>query len=460
VNNSNVTSYTGTYSGDDYTNCLIEQCENNYSKSLDEKSCIENTRACLVSDLINQTGVETVSGNYGLATNDSSNCTIDTCQTEFNLNNDVCEPAIIPDTPLNIDNSGQLGVGLDQSSQLQSLIPIAVDDSLLGQAKMISAYSGHVCAIRKSDDKLFCWGRNNFGQLGNNSTNDSLVPTAVDDSVLGAVAYVSVGGNFTCAIRKIDNKLFCWGTNSYGRLGINNSNTDTSSSFPVPTAVDSSLLSRVSYVELGGSHACAIRRDDDKLFCWGRNNWGQIGNNGELTDIFISPALVADNVLNAVSTVSAGPSSTCALRKSDGKPYCWGSNQFEMLGLGSTVTRITSPSAVVDTLLGASSEIKVGFSHSCAIKASNNKVYCWGRRFNGSIGDGSTQQFVNVSTPSLIDDSLLDAASQLDVSNTFSCAIKNSDNQLFCWGGNGDGQLGDGTQNNRFSPRAVDQTNL
>lgn len=267
VNNSNVTSYTGTYSGDDYTNCLIEQCENNYSKSLDEKSCIEDTRACLVSDLINQTGVETVSGNYGLATNDSSNCTIDTCQTEFNLNNDVCEPAIIPDTPLNINyknislgndnsfflnpvdekvyswgsnNSGQLGIGLNQSSQLQSLIPIAVDDSLLGQAKMISAYSGHVCAI----------------------------------------------------------------------------------------------------------------------------------------------------------------------------------------------------------------------------KASNNKVYCWGRRFNGSIGDGSTQQFVNVSTPSLIDDSLLDAASQLDVSNTFSCAIKNSDNQLFCWGGNGDGQLGDGTQNNRFSPRAVDQTNL
>lgn len=125
------------------------------------------------------------------------------------------------------NGSGQLG----NNTTVASLIPTIVDTSGLNgkTIKLINAGGGHTCAIA-SDDKAYCWGYNNKGQLGNNSTTNSLVPVAIDTSGTlkdKSISTIATGANSTCAITLgSSNQLHCWGYNGQGILG--NDSTDDS----------------------------------------------------------------------------------------------------------------------------------------------------------------------------------------------------------------------------------------
>ena len=134
-------------------------------------------------------------------------------------------------------------------------------------AKQTSGGWSRSCAIA-SDDKAYCWGSNDFGRLGNNSTANSRVPVAVNTSGVLAgktIKQISAGSSHTCAIAS-DDKAYCWGSNDFGRLG-NNSTANSR----VPVAVNTSGVlagKTIKQISAGSSHTCAIA-SDDKAYCWG-----------------------------------------------------------------------------------------------------------------------------------------------------------------------------------------------
>ena len=230
-------------------------------------------------------------------------------------------------------NSGKLGNGSTASSR----VPVAVNTSgvLAGKTiKQISAGENHTCAIA-SDNRAYCWGSNKNGQLGNGSTADSNVPVAVNMS--GALAgktikQMSTGYSSTCAIAS-DNRAYCWGSGNNGQLG-NGSTAD--SRVPVAVNMSGTLAGKtIKQILAGGDHGCVVA-SDDKMYCWGLNNNGELGNNSSVNSS-VPVAVNADGVLagKTIRQMSAGFSSTCAV-DSEYNMYCWGYNDNGQLGNNST----------------------------------------------------------------------------------------------------------------------------
>ena len=126
-----------------------------------------------------------------------------------------------------------------------------------------------MCAVL-DDDSLKCWGYNEDGQLGVNDQTDRYVPTAVDLGTGRTAKSVSVGGHHTCAVLD-DDTVKCWGYNNNGELGVGDSTNRL-----VPTAVDLGTGRTAKSVSAGSGHTCAVL-DDDSLKCWGSNSYGQLG---------------------------------------------------------------------------------------------------------------------------------------------------------------------------------------
>lgn len=175
---------------------------------------------------------------------------------------------------------GQLGYAADSITQQNS--PVAVTTSGLLSGKTIRAISvgySYTCAVA-SDSKAYCWGFNSSGELGNNSTTTSTTPAAVDTS--GVLAGKSLTGintsnGYTCALSST-NQAYCWGENGYGQLG--NDSTDNSLT---PVAVDTGDKV-IDSISNGYAHGCVIT-SEKQAYCWGWNIYGQLGNNSKENSI-------------------------------------------------------------------------------------------------------------------------------------------------------------------------------
>ena len=178
------------------------------------------------------------------------------------------------------NNKGQLGDG----STAQSNVPVAVSTSgvLAGKTiKQVTASYFHTCAIA-SDKEAYCWGDNTDGQLGDGSTAQSNVPVAVlppqgmTPPLGGQFKQISAeGGNRTCAIAYGDD-AYCWGEGRYGGLG---NNSTANSKRPVPVLMSGILANkRIKQISSGVYRTCVIA-SDNQIYCWGRNSHGQFGNN-------------------------------------------------------------------------------------------------------------------------------------------------------------------------------------
>ena len=171
-----------------------------------------------------------------------------------------------------LDNGGVQCWGLDGSGQLgnntlnNSPVSVAVS-GLTSGVQAIAAGSYHTCALINGG--VQCWGDNSNGQLGNNSTTNTLVPVAVSGLPSDVLA-IAAGGFQTCALLG-NGGVQCWGDNVDGQLG-NNSTTDSL----VPVSV-SGLTSGVQAIAMGGFQTCALVNGG--IQCWGDNADGQLGNN-------------------------------------------------------------------------------------------------------------------------------------------------------------------------------------
>jgi alpha-tubulin suppressor-like RCC1 family protein len=263
---------------------------------------------------------------------------------------------------------GQLGNGTTTDQHT----PVGVSDLSSGVIA-VSAGGGHTCALTAAGG-VKCWGRNDFGQLGDGTTNDSNIPVGVSDLTSGVIA-VSAGTNHTCALTAARG-VKCWGLNVFGRLG---DGTTNDSNIPVDV---SGLVSGVIAVSAGSGHTCALTAAGG-VKCWGDNYNGQLGD--DTTTNRLTPVDVSD-LSSGVIAVSTGGMHTCALTAVGGGK-CWGQNDFGQLGDGTTIDHLT-PVGVYDLSSGVIA-VSAGGSHTCALTATGG-VKCWGSNYNGQLGDGTT----------------------------------------------------------------------
>ena len=187
-------------------------------------------------------------------------------------------------------------------------------------APKIAAGANYTCAVLNTG-AVNCWGTNSVGQLGNGTTTRSLVPVAVDTFTGGATAVsITAGGNHTCALLNTG-AVNCWGRNFFGQLG-NNTTTDSL----VPVAVDAftGVAATAVSVTAGFYHTCAVL-NTGAVNCWGSNGFGQLGN-GNTTDSLVPVAVAFTGGATAVS-ITAGFDHTCALLNT-GAVNCWGRNDL------------------------------------------------------------------------------------------------------------------------------------
>lgn len=329
----------------------------------------------------------------------------------------------------------------------------------------ISSGNNHTCGIA-SDNQAYCWGSNTNGQLGNGGVvGDQVSPVAVDTSnVLAGKTILSIaaGSSHTCAIAS-DYKAYCWGGDGNGQLG----NGATTGNQVSPVAVDmSGVLNGMTILSIavGTFHTCVVA-SNNQAYCWGFDGSGQLGN-GAITGDQASPSTVSTGGVmsgKTILSISAGSTHTCAIA-SDNQAYCWGSDANGRLGNGATTGDQISPSTVDNTgVLSGKTIFKIsaGSTHTCAV-ASDSQAYCWGSDTNGELGDGGS--LTAQPSPVAVDTSgVLSGKTILSISSAMSsntCAVA-SDNQAYCWGGDLDGQLGNGaTSGNQLSPVSVDTSGV
>jgi len=310
----------------------------------------------------------------------------------------------------------------------------------------LSSGSAHTCAIL-DDGSVSCWGFNGYGGLGDGTDINRNTPTQTSTLGTGRTAVaVSSGFWHTCAILD-DGTVSCWGRNLYGGLGdgtttVGISNHDRTT----PTQTLSLGTGRTAVaISTGGYHTCAIL-DDGSVSCWGWNNNGELGD-GTYTDRNTPTQTSSLGTGRTAVAISSGALHTCVILD-DASVSCWGSNSDGELGDGTNIDRST-PTQTSSLGTGRTAvAISSGDRHTCAI-LDDGSVSCWGYNYFGQLGDGTT---TNQNTPTQTF-SLGTGRTAVAISSgeDHTCAILD-DGSVSCWGWNGYGQLGDGTNTDRNTP--------
>ena len=248
--------------------------------------------------------------------------------------------------------------------------------------KQVSCGKYHTSAI-KTDGTLWTWGYNYYGELGVNDAGPTTHRSTPVTTFAGGTNWkqVSCGGDSTTAI-KTDGTLWTWGFNSYGQLGINNT---IDRSTPVTTFAGGTNWKQVNG---GGYHNAAIKTDGT-LWTWGDNNDGRLGDNTTITRS--TPVTTFAGGTNW-KQVDCGNFHTAAI-KTDGTLWTWGRNSYGQLG-DNTATNRSTP---VTTFAGGTNwkQVACGQQFIAAIKT-DGTLWTWGRNTFGQLGDNTA---TNRSTP-------------------------------------------------------------
>jgi alpha-tubulin suppressor-like RCC1 family protein len=260
------------------------------------------------------------------------------------------------------------------------------------------------------------------GGAGDAPGNEAAAPTS-------CVAEVKLGWSHSCA-RKNDGTVWCWGNNNAAQLAVAGI---PSRPTPAPIAISGALA-----IAAGDSHGCAVL-GDRTVVCWGYNNAGQLGG-GSTSNPATTPVAVSG--LTDVLEIAAGDDHSCA-RRGDETVWCWGDNAKGQLGDGGQMQR---PSPVQVGSLAGAKAIAIGWTHSCALVA-GGRVTCWGENTHGELGDGTKAD--RASAGVFVD--LPAAAATIAAGFHHSCAAL-SNGEVWCWGQNAHGELGDATTADRAVP--------
>jgi alpha-tubulin suppressor-like RCC1 family protein/uncharacterized protein YjdB len=292
----------------------------------------------------------------------------------------------------------------------------------------------HACAL-KTGGGVLCWGLNDQGQLGDETTGTKHTPIPVTGLASGVVQ-VDAGYQHTCALTSTGG-VKCWGYNNYGQLGDGTTDRRTT---PIDVV---GLTSGVAEIDLGHEFSCA-RLVSGSVKCWGYNGYGQIGD-GTTTNRLVPRTATG---VSGATSIASGFHHTC-VTQSAGTVRCWGYNGHGELGDNSTSSRTTS--VAVSDITSGGVKVVAGGHHTCLLMASG-AVKCWGRNDSGELGDATTTRRY---TPRDVT-GLSSGVIELSATNGYStCAIVAND-ALKCSGYNDWGQLGNLSTGNVNVPTDVD----
>jgi alpha-tubulin suppressor-like RCC1 family protein len=302
-----------------------------------------------------------------------------------------------------------------------------------------SQFSEHTCAILKPNKALRCWGENDNGELGTGDTTDVADPLDLTSDVMTGVDDVATGSDHTCAIKS--GNLFCWGKNDVGQLGratgvpvegLKDGTAASALDTTIPT-----LVGGVTKVACAYDMCCALQSGD--LYCWGDNASGQVGVGSE-EDSFNTPQRVklpySAKIGNAVADFDVGGDHACAVMASSGAAFCWGYNDYGELG-GADLDdneynlpqRVTIPRRLYAVRVATSDDA------TCFIY-SNGKMGCCGD--SGDLGDmypGAGDIFAPITMSSTVFPRDI-------VAGSYHFCVRDKNRFVLCWGDNDDDELG------------------
>ncbi|WP_164012219.1 MopE-related protein [Pyxidicoccus trucidator] len=286
------------------------------------------------------------------------------------------------------NGSGQVGNG-----QVGAAVLAPIQVPLLSGIRAIAA-GGHTSLALGTDGRVWAWGQNTEGQLGNGGTSAAVASPGLVAG-LSVIRSVSAGRNHVLALGT-DGRIWGWGQNTYGQVGTGN----TSSPVVSPTLMASAPLAKA--IAAGGGHSLLIADDgpDSRLWAWGRNDYGQVGNGVASAAPVLQPAWVSNNVF-VVTDIAAGESFSLLIMADVGFVKAWGRNAEGQLGAGDTVD---SPNPV-NVLVGGNQlaygkALFAGANHAFVLHddceppspfdPAKPPVWGWGDNTQGQLATGNT----------------------------------------------------------------------
>lgn len=341
----------------------------------------------------------------------------------------ACSSDDTPGAPVPIPDAGRdVGYRVYDSEAPTIEDGAAPADGSLSSDSMIAMGDAFGCVLSK-DRTVFCWGKNDVGQLGRepNTTPScgtfpcSPMPLLVEG--LKDIVDIVAGSDFACAL-DASGTVFCWGGNSKGQLG-----TQSPAAYdPKPTK----NIVRVTKIAAGGAHACAITTDS-LPYCWGENTCNVFGDVGASQRY---PKQIP--TVPILAQIAVGPDAICGTMI-DGRALCWGADHRGSLGhtlagnapLCNGVPSDPVPKFVqqkgTELPIASVSQVAVGLGVACA-RYQSGKIACWGDNERGSLGLGVADSLPHAraeDVPAL-------SARALDLHGQTPCVI--AADRLLCWG--------------------------
>ncbi len=314
--------------------------------------------------------------------------------------------------------NGSAGLG-DNAKTKGSALPVLVSGN--HNFSRIDVGGEHTCGITTTGF-AYCWGFNDDGDIGDNTTIDRLVPTLVH----GGHTFTSISANYyTCGITTTG-AAYCWGPSDYGALGDGLPISENSGRVvTVPSLVTGGLT--FLKISVGSYHTCGIATTG-LVYCWGSNALGALGN-GTITNTS-TPILIGSN--ETFSSIAAGRRATCGLTTS-GKAYCWGWNWLGTLGSPTQTEYVLVPTPVSGDYTFSSISLKG--RTACGITTTGIS-YCWGEGERGQLGNGNPR---SSSTPKKVSGD--QNFTQISNNGDHTCGTSTT-GATYCWGNGESDQLG------------------
>ena len=305
----------------------------------------------------------------------------------------------------------------------------------------VATFTKSTCGTRGASRELFCWGDGQWGEIGDGTAQDRLVPT--DVALAANSDWIAIGGSngidiYTCGLQG-NGKIFCWGSQAFGAVG---DGVVASKNAPVQVGT------QATWLKLSGGEAqmCAILTNG-ALYCWGDNSRGMLGTG--TFDSASTPQRVGTFSGWSDVSVSVNASTTCAIRGS--LLWCWGANDTGQFGTGTAdATNANVPRVVqISDATTAFSHVAAAF-HVCAV-GDDGSLWCWGDNSAREAADSDATVVPPTRYGSLL-------WKRVAVGNATTCAIR-SDDTLWCWGANSSGEAGIGTATHQATPAQVGAQN-
>jgi len=462
-------------------------CISNYhveGASVASQNCYANVRTCSSMP----TGATAATETWNSGSSSYGTCTISSCNSSQNYikvgnscvkcgvdevaSSNVCVSGT-PDAKLyfkfntaiwNVSSSSTKGwgynagyqVGIGSTSNITTPVTVSFGTGRYPKS-IVSNYNGTSMYAILDNGTVAAWGSNGNGQLGTGNTTTQTTPTVIN--VGGkTVKQIFTGSKTACAVTT-DSLLYCWGRNDYGELALGSGTVGTTISSPTQvnlgtgrTVYEAKIADTVG---IGTDIMCVIL-DNYSLNCAGYNVNGQLGdgtfaNKNVLTAINLGSGITAKKLYFLIATSVDGSIGTCVIDNNNGLK-CWGNNTYGKLGVGSSSGSLTTP-ATVNVGFGLSVKKLINSSArytACAI-LSDDSLKCWGENGGGQVGDNT---YVNRTAPvSVMVGVGRFVKNVFEFNNSWYSVLDN--NTLASWGFNYRGQLGVGNTVDQITPQAV-----